>query len=100
MKEVALTKEEKKAILEYLKFKGLPVNLCVTFDDLAMPEDYSEVRSRADINDFGAKLVDGLKLGIPIVSANMESVTGVDMAVSLAREGGLGFLPQTIDATA
>ena len=98
MKEVALTKEEKKAILEYLKFKGLPVNLCVTFDDLAMPEDYSEVRSRADINDFGAKLVDGLKLGIPIVSANMESVTGVDMAVSLAREGGLGFLPQTIAA--
>lgn len=91
-----LTAEEKKAIKEYLGFKGLPLNLCVTFGDLVMPEDYSEVRSRADINDFSAKLVDGLELGIPMVSANMESVTGVDMAVALGREGGLGFLPQTV----
>jgi len=91
-----LTANDKKAIKDFFRFKGLPLNVCVTFADLAMPEDYSEIRSRAEINDFGMKFIGKLELGIPVVSANMESVTGVDMAVALGREGGLGFLPQTV----
>ena len=33
-------------------------------------------------------------MNIPIVSANMTDVTGIDLAIALAKEGGLGLLPQ------
>lgn len=35
---------------------------------------------------------DGLKLNIPFVSAAMQAVSGPDMAISLARRGGLAFI--------
>lgn len=91
-----LTKEEKSAIDYYLISKGLPTDIHVTFADVALPEQYSNLRSRSEIQNFRTTLIEGLELGIPIVSANMESVTGVEMAVALGREGGLGFIPQAL----
>lgn len=91
-----LTKEEKQAIEEYFIRKNLPTRLSVTFDDVYIPEDMSYVRSRSEIADFSAKLGDDLILQIPFISANMESVTGVEMVTAIEREGGLGFIPQTL----
>lgn len=93
---IGLTKEEQLAINEYLVRKGLPTEYHVTFSDVALPERYSTVRSRSEIDDFRATLAGSVELGIPIVSANMESVTGAEMAIALAREGGLGFIPQML----
>lgn len=91
-----LTKKEEQAIGEYLSRKGLPPNAAVTFSDVALPDRYSDVRSRSEIHDFEAELTGRMPVHIPIVSSNMESVTGAEMAIALAREGGLGFLPQMV----
>lgn len=68
----------------------------VTFEDVTLPENYSDIRSRSEIFDFKTKLSPLLELATPIVSVNMESVTGLDLAVALEREGGLAFPPQTL----
>lgn len=91
-----LTKKERLAVEEYLVAKGLPTHIDVTFGDVTLPEHYSSVRSRSEIDDFGVVLAEGVELGIPIIGANMESVTGIEMAVALGREGGIAFVPQTL----
>jgi IMP dehydrogenase len=91
-----LTSKEEAAIKEFFISKGLPLDRAVTFNDVTLPESYSDIRSRSEIFNFESKLVPSLKLSIPIVSANMESVTGLDLAVALEREGGLALPPQTL----
>ena len=95
-----LTVSEQKAVNDYLESKGLPTNVNVTFDDLCLPSEDSDARSRAAIyakpDAFTTELVPGITLGIPIISANMECVTGVQMAVAIERDGGLGIIPQML----
>lgn len=91
-----LTPEEKEQIDTYLIQKGLPTKMNVTFADVADPEQYSNVWSRSHIQNFDSVLVSDITLKTPFVSANMESVTGVELAVAMAREGGFGFIPQTV----
>lgn len=91
-----LTKEEKREIKEFFLEKGLPLDRAVTFDDVILTENYSEIRSRSEIQDFRTSLAPNLSIAIPVLSANMESVTGVELAVALEREGGLAFPPQSL----
>ncbi len=91
-----LSREERLAIEKFFLEKGLPLDTAVTFSDVTLPEGYSDIRSRSEISDFSGLIAPGLKLSIPIVSANMESVTGLELAVALEREGGLAFFPQTL----
>ena len=91
-----LSKDERLAIEEFLTQKGLPLDRAVTFADVTLPEHYSDIRTRSEISDFVAELFPGFRLAIPIVSANMESVTGLTLAAALEREGGLAFPPQTL----
>lgn len=93
---LVLSNDEKLAIQEFFTEKGLPLDRAVTFQDVTLPENYSGIRSRSEIYDFRTRLLPSLELAIPIVSANMESVTGLDLAVALEREGGLAFPPQTL----
>lgn len=63
----------------------------LTYSDVFLVPSRSGVSSRLDVSlapgdDTGAS--------IPIVSANMNSVTGPRLAATLARRGGLGVLPQ------
>ncbi|MFB6212684.1 MAG: IMP dehydrogenase [Candidatus Magasanikbacteria bacterium] len=95
--EVSLSKKEEEVVENFLKKKNLPLNRAVTFDDVALPEKYSDIRSRSEINNFKTNLIQGeLDLNIPFISANMESVTGAELIIALQREGGLGILPQTL----
>lgn len=91
-----LTPQEKNSIKEFFVSKGLPLGHAVTFSDVTLPENYSDIRSRSEICDFKTRLAPGLELAIPIVSANMESVTGLELAVALEKEGGLAFPPQSL----
>jgi IMP dehydrogenase len=91
-----LTKEEKNAIKEHLRRKGLPLNVDVTFSNVALPDEYSSVRTRSEIRDFSSKLLPNLTLNIPFISANMRSVTGAEMIIAIEREGGLGIMPQDL----
>jgi IMP dehydrogenase len=62
----------------------------LTFDDVLIQPDYSEIITRELISTEQNFL--GLKLRIPIISANMDYVTGADMAIAMHRAGGLGIL--------
>lgn len=63
----------------------------LTYDDVLLVPRYSSVRSRRDV-DTSAHLTRNMRLHIPIVSANMDTVTEADMAISMARHGGIGVV--------
>ncbi len=87
--------EEIDALVEnYLKEKGLPLSPALTFDDVNIRERISDISSRRDITDLRTRLAKDFYLNIPIVSANMDTVTDSRMAIALARLGGLGFIHQ------
>ncbi|MFS8637001.1 MAG: IMP dehydrogenase [Gemmatimonadota bacterium] len=62
----------------------------LTFDDVLMVPDYSDVHPR-DTN-VETKLTESIVLPIPIVSAAMDTVTESRMAIAIAREGGIGII--------
>ncbi len=62
----------------------------LTFDDvLLIPQKSDVLPSEVNIETF---LTNKIKLNIPIVSAAMDTVTEALLAISLARQGGLGFI--------
>lgn len=63
----------------------------LTFDDVLLVPRRSPVRSRKDV-DLSTRLSRNIKLNIPIVSANMDTVTESAMAISMARNGGVGII--------
>lgn len=63
----------------------------LTFDDVLLAPRRSSVRSRSDV-DVSSFLTGKLRLAVPILSANMDTVTEWRMAVSMARAGGIGVL--------
>jgi IMP dehydrogenase len=63
----------------------------LTYDDVLLVPRYSDIRSRKDV-DTSAQLTRRLRLHMPIVSANMDTVTEAEMAVAMARRGGIGII--------
>ncbi len=64
--------------------------LSLTFDDVLLVPGYSDVLP-ADV-DLRTELHPRLRLNIPVLSAAMDTVTEADMAIALARQGGLGVI--------
>ena len=62
----------------------------LTFDDVLLVPAKSEVLPR-DVN-LQVKLTDKVKLNIPIISAGMDTVTEAEMAIAIARQGGIGII--------
>jgi len=84
----------KLLVKKYLKKKGLPEQPALTFSDVVIQDNFSSIRSRSDILNLKTRLAADIWLNIPIVSANMDTVTDSKMAIALARLGGLGFIHQ------
>jgi IMP dehydrogenase len=63
----------------------------LTFDDVLLVPKRSHIRSRAAVETF-TWLVPDIRLAIPIVSANMDTVTEAPMAIAMAQAGGIGIL--------
>ena len=61
-----------------------------SFDDVLLVPNYSDVLPK-DVNTV-TQLTKNLSLNIPIVSAAMDTVTEAQTAISMAREGGIGFI--------
>lgn len=62
----------------------------ITFDDVLLIPSYSEVLPNQV--SLKSRLSDNITLNVPIVSAAMDTVTEAEMAIALARVGGLGFI--------
>ncbi|MBP1678929.1 MAG: guaB [Bacteroidetes bacterium] len=62
----------------------------LTYDDVLLMPAKSSVLPR-DV-DVRTRVTRGISLNIPLISAAMDTVTESDMAVAMAREGGLGIL--------
>lgn len=71
-------------------YDAIPAN-DLTYSDVFLVPSRSEIASRMDVS---LATDDATGASIPLVSANMNSVTGVRMAATMARRGGLGVLPQ------
>jgi IMP dehydrogenase len=63
----------------------------LSFDDVLLVPRRSSIRSRKDVSTE-TWLVPGIRLSIPIVSANMDTVTETRMAIAMAQSGGIGIL--------
>ncbi|MFG6502740.1 GuaB1 family IMP dehydrogenase-related protein [Microbacterium sp. P05] len=74
-----------------MEFYGEQPEVDLTYSDVFLVPRRSAVTSRLDVDLSPG---DGTAARIPIVSANMNSVTGPRLAATLARRGGLGVLPQ------
>src|SRR5450759_3469130 len=63
----------------------------LTYDDVLLVPRYSDVLSRKDV-DTAAQLTKQIRLDVPIDSANMDTVTEAEMAIAVARRGGIGII--------
>ena len=70
--------------------KILP-ELALTYDDVLLVPQYSEVSSRRTLST-STQFTSGIDLKIPIISANMDTVTESEMAIAMAHEGGIGII--------
>jgi len=62
----------------------------LTFDDVLLMPAYSQVLPRE--TEIRTQLTNDLILNVPMLSAAMDTVTEANLAIALAREGGLGIL--------
>ncbi|WP_300357560.1 IMP dehydrogenase, partial [Fusobacterium sp.] len=69
---------------------GKIVKEAITFDDVLLIPAESNVLPQ-DIN-LKTKLTKKITLNVPILSAAMDTVTEAELAIALARQGGLGFI--------
>lgn len=66
------------------------IGVGITFDDVLLLPRYSEVTP--DAVSLKSKLSKHIALNIPFLSAAMDTVTESEMAIALAREGGIGII--------
>ena len=62
----------------------------LTFDDVLLVPAHSEVLPKEV--DVSTRLTRNITLNIPVMSAGMDTVTESDMAIAMAREGGIGVI--------
>src|SRR6185369_9795052 len=65
-------------------------NIGLTYDDVTLATMYSEVLPGE--TQLGTTLADGLQLNIPVISADIDTVTESRMAIAMALNGGLGLI--------
>lgn len=62
----------------------------LTFDDVLLVPNYNGIRSRQDVSTSVS--MGRINFDIPIISSNMDTITGIRMANAMAELGGLGIL--------
>ena len=66
----------------------------LTFDDVLLVPQHSNVLPKEV--DLRTKLTDDIVLNIPILSASMDTVTEHELAIAIAREGGIGMIHKNL----
>ena len=77
-----------------MQFADLCGSEALTFDDVLLVPGYAEVLpSEVDLH---TRLAGRLRLNIPVLSAAMDTVTEAQMAIALARQGGMGVVHRNL----
>jgi len=72
----------------------LPLTQALTFDDVLLVPGASDVHPK-DV-DLGTQITAGIRLGIPLLSAAMDTVTEGRLAIALAQQGGMGIIHKNL----
>lgn len=67
------------------------IRVGLTFDDVLLIPRRSDLESRRKVNTK-TRFSKGIDLNIPLVSANMDTVTESSMSIVMARQGGIGII--------
>ncbi|MCX6082954.1 MAG: IMP dehydrogenase [Chloroflexi bacterium] len=63
----------------------------LTFEDVLLLPRRSAISSRQQV-DTSTRLTDNIRINIPVISANMDTVTEAAMAIAMAKAGGMGII--------
>jgi IMP dehydrogenase len=72
------------SLIDKILYEGL------TFDDVLLVPSYSEVLPREV--DLSSMFTRNIRINTPVISAAMDTVTEDDLAIAIAREGGIGVI--------
>lgn len=67
-------------------------NEAITFDDVLLVPSYNKYESRKMVDISNQDKTGKLKLKLPVISANMDTITGPEMANFMGSKGGMGAL--------
>lgn len=67
------------------------IAMALSYNDVLLVPQRSAIRSRNEV-DLSTTIAPGIGLRMPLVSVNMDTVTGVEMAVAMDRLGGIGLI--------
>jgi IMP dehydrogenase len=67
--------------------------LALTYDDVLLVPKFSKVSSRSQVS-LKTKITPNIEINLPLISINMESVTGVKMAIAMSKAGAISFYPR------
>jgi IMP dehydrogenase len=63
----------------------------LTFDDVLLVPQYTEIKSRKDVST-SARLTRNIRIGAPIISSNMDTITESKMMIAMSDAGGASLL--------
>ncbi len=67
------------------------IPLALSYDDVMLVPQRSTIRSRSDV-DTSTRLTRNVRIAMPIVAANMDTVCESAMGIAMARAGGIGII--------
>lgn len=79
-----------KFFLDADAFFTTHADCALTYDDVTLATQYSDVLPRETRMD--TSLSDSVKLSLPMISSDMDTVTESQMAIGMARNGGMGLI--------